>query len=161
MLSPNQFVLIKANIKNGWINQETGKPGDPRVEVTDVLQLQDTLEKLCKKLIIKIDIQQLSQNTIKQLSELFAQNKGEHQIVFEISEIEKVKKQIEIALKTPEENLENEEELTMTENNNEIEVVEENKVINQILMPSRKTKVKISNELLSELEKLQVKFKLN
>lgn len=161
VLSPNQFVLIKANIKNGWINQETGKPGDPRVEVTDVLQLQDTLEKLCKKLIIKIDIQQLSQNTIKQLSELFAQNKGEHQIVFEISEIEKVKKQIEIALKTPEENLENEEELTMTENNNEIEVVEENKVINQILMPSRKTKVKISNELLSELEKLQVKFKLN
>ena len=126
-----------------------------------MLQLQDTLEKLCKKLIIKIDIQQLSQNTIKQLSELFAQNKGEHQIVFEISEIEKVKKQIEIALKTPEENLENEEELTMTENNNEIEVVEENKVINQILMPSRKTKVKISNELLSELEKLQVKFKLN
>ncbi len=161
VLSPNQFVLIKANIKNGWINQETGKPGDPRVEVTDVLQLQDTLEKLCKKLIIKIDIQQLSQNTIKQLSELFAQNKGEHQIVFEISEIEKVKKQVEIMLKNPEENLENEEELTITENNNEIEVVEENKVINQILMPSRKTKVKISNELLSELEKLQVKFKLN
>jgi DNA polymerase-3 subunit alpha len=161
VLSPNQFVLIKANIKNGWINQETGKPGDPRVEVTDVLQLQDTLGKLCKKLIIKIDIQELSQNTIKQLSELFAQNKGEHQIVFEISEIEKVKKQIEIALKTPEENLENDEEITITENNSEIEFIEENKVINQILIPSRKTKVKISNELLSELEKMQVKFKLN
>ena len=80
-------------------------------------------------------------------------------IDLEISEIEKVKKQI--ALKNPEENLENEEELTITENNSEIEVVEENKVINQILMPSRKTKIKISNEFLSELEKMQVKFKLN
>ena len=39
--------------------------------------------------------------------------------------------------------------------------VEETKVITRIVMPSRKLKIKISNELLMELEKMQVNFKLN
>ena len=54
------------------------------------------------------------------------------------------------------------DELNMEESIAEPEtVVEETKVITRISMPSRKLKVKISNELLLELEKLQVNFKLN
>ena len=46
----------------------------------------------------------------------------------------------------------------------EIELVteiEEIKVITKLEMPSRKLKIKISNELLTELEKMQLNFKLN
>ena len=39
--------------------------------------------------------------------------------------------------------------------------IEEIKVITKLEMPSRKLKISISNELLSELEKMQVNFKLN
>ena len=39
--------------------------------------------------------------------------------------------------------------------------IEEIKVITKLEMPSRKLKINISNELLSELEKMQVNFKLN
>jgi DNA polymerase-3 subunit alpha len=39
--------------------------------------------------------------------------------------------------------------------------VEDIQVMTKLSMPSRKLKVKISNELLHELEKLQVNFKLN
>ena len=39
--------------------------------------------------------------------------------------------------------------------------VEENKIVTRLTMPSRKLKIRISNELLTELEKLQINFKLN
>jgi DNA polymerase-3 subunit alpha len=42
-----------------------------------------------------------------------------------------------------------------------VEEVEEIKVVTKLTMPSRKLKIKISNELLVELEKMQINFKLN
>jgi len=39
--------------------------------------------------------------------------------------------------------------------------VEETRVITRLSMPSRKLKVAISSELLQELERMQVNFKLN
>jgi len=39
--------------------------------------------------------------------------------------------------------------------------VEDIQVVTKLSMPSRKLKVKISTELLHELDKLQVNFKLN
>lgn len=161
ILSINQFVLMKVTIKPGWIDQETGKPKEPRIEVTDVLQLQDSLEKLCKKLILKINIQELSQNNINQMAFLFSKNKGEHQVLFEILETQKVKLQIEPTLKNTETAPQDDEELLLEQPNANIDITEEEQIINQILMPSRKVKVKISNELLYELEKMQINFKLN
>ena len=38
---------------------------------------------------------------------------------------------------------------------------EQTKIITRIAMPSRKLRVRISNELLAGLEKMQVNFKLN
>jgi DNA polymerase-3 subunit alpha len=42
-----------------------------------------------------------------------------------------------------------------------VEEVEEIKVVTKLSMPSRKLKIKISSELLVELEKMQINFKLN
>ena len=42
-----------------------------------------------------------------------------------------------------------------------ISEIEETKIITRIAMPSRKLKIKISNELLVELERMQINFKLN
>ena len=43
----------------------------------------------------------------------------------------------------------------------EVNEVEEIKVVTKLTMPSRRLKVKISAELLQELEKMQINFKLN
>ena len=40
-------------------------------------------------------------------------------------------------------------------------VEEEMQVMTKVLLPSRKLKIKISNELLFELEKMKIKFSLN
>ena len=43
----------------------------------------------------------------------------------------------------------------------EVHEVEEVRVVTHLLMPSRKVKVGISTEFLKELERLDVRFKLN
>jgi DNA polymerase-3 subunit alpha len=87
-------------------------------------------------------------------------------------ELEKTKRLVAVA---PVE-LENEEIAFVDENDNsemetleipetnavaKVEEVEEVKVVTKLTMPSRKLKIKISNELLVELEKMQINFKLN
>ena len=82
-------------------------------------------------------------------------------------ELEKIKKQIEITPQIlPLSNEVIDEEVFDEENSQEPEVelvteIEEIKVITKLEMPSRKLKINISKELLSELEKMQVNFKLN
>jgi len=165
-LVQNQFVYFKVLVKDGWVNRETGKKSDPRMQFMEAKMLADVLPTYAKKLIIMLNIKELHQDFVYQLSQIMTQHQGDHSVTFEVLEIEKVKKEIEIQpvinedsdeVITDEIDSEITSEITM----NVTETIEENKVITAISMPSRKTKVKISSEFLNELEKLQVNFKLN
>jgi DNA polymerase-3 subunit alpha len=165
-LVQNQFVYFKVLVKDGWVNRETGKKSDPRIQFMEAKMLADVLPTYAKKLIIILNIKELHQDFVYQLSQIMTQHQGDHSVTFEVLEIEKVKKEIEIQ---PVINEDTEEvmtdeiegEMTTEITMNVTETIEENKVITAISMPSRKTKVKISSEFLNELEKLQVNFKLN
>jgi DNA polymerase-3 subunit alpha len=78
-------------------------------------------------------------------------------------ELEKIKTQVEIAPQVIALD-EVESDIVYEEENPQVELlteIEEIKVVTKLEMPSRKLKINISNELLSELEKMQVNFKLN
>ena len=157
----NQFVYFKVTVKDGWVNRETGKKSEPRLQFLDVKQLQDVLTQFAKKLSIHLDINDLHQNFIQQLNQLFITNKGDNTVTFEIIEQEKVQKLIEIVPKIIAEeeatfDIENPEEIAV-----DIPIEEENQVVTRVSMPSRKLKIKISNELLVALEKMNIKFSLN
>jgi len=157
----NQFVYFKVTVKDGWVNRETGKKSEPRLQFLDVKQLQDVLTQFAKKLSIHLDINDLHQNFIQQLNQLFITNKGDNTVTFEIIEQEKVQKLIEIVPKIIAEeeatfDVENPEEIAV-----DIPIEEENQVVTRVSMPSRKLKIKISNELLVALEKMNIKFSLN
>jgi DNA polymerase-3 subunit alpha len=166
-LTPNSFTFIKLTVKEGWPDKETGKRRDPIIQFIDFKILQDILELFTKKLVIHININDLQSDFIHQLSTVFQQNKGDKSVVFEVLELEKIKKQIEITPQIlPVSNDVIDEEVFDEENSqvSEVELVteiEEIKVITKLEMPSRKLKINISKELLSELEKMQVNFKLN
>jgi DNA polymerase-3 subunit alpha len=103
----------------------------------------------------------LKQNVIEELGTVFKNYKGDNTVTFEVMELEKVKKEVEIkpiAIASDDDlDIENLEDIEI-----EIEApTEEIRVVNQLSLPSRKLKVKISNELLSELSKLNVDFRLN
>lgn len=164
-LLQNQFVFFKINVKEGWVNRETGKKSDPRIQFIDAKMLADVLPSFAKKLIIHIDIKELHSNFVAELNELFTANKGENSVTFEVMELERIKRIVE---DIPASNqIEIEEEISEDSNeemqiNIEIPVEKEEIVVKtKLSMPSRKLKVKISSELLQELEKMQVSFKLN
>jgi DNA polymerase-3 subunit alpha len=105
----------------------------------------------------------LQEQLIARLQQLFKASRGEHSVMFEVMELEKVKRQVEI-LSTVNEPAEDygdaalpEEEISETV----VADVDDVQVVTKLTMPSRKLKVNISNELLYELDKMQLNFKLN
>jgi len=170
-LIQNNFAFIKILIKDGWVNHDTGKKSDPRMQFVEIRQLQDILEAFAKKLILLLNIKDLQAEFIHNLSQLFSANKGDNSVTFEIMELEKIKRLVEVETPTDfeeaddavfvDENAEDGETSLEETKIQEVNEVEEIKVVTKLAMPSRRLKVKISTELLIELEKMQVNFKLN
>jgi DNA polymerase-3 subunit alpha len=158
----NQFIYFKVTIKEGWVNRETGKKSDPRIQFVDVKQLQDVLPQFAKKLSIQLDINGLHKNVIEQLNTIFQSSKGDKTVSFEVVEYDKSPKIAEIISKDIVETDENIDLENLENGDAEIPMIElENLVITKVLLPSRKLKIQISNDLLFELEKMNIKFSLN
>lgn len=169
----NQFVYFKISVKDGWVNRETGKKSEPQISFQDAKLLADVLPTFAKKLSVVLNIEDLQQTLIQNLSAVFQANEGTNQVTFEVMEIEKITTKAESISAKEVLPMENEGDIDIDNLDIETEVEEEEitqqetkeieqfKVVNSLVMPSRKLKVKISNELLNELERLQVNFKLN
>ena len=121
-LMKNNFIYVRTFVREGWINRDTGKKSDPRIQFNSFQLLQDVMETMAKKLSIQLHINDLKEERIKTLKELLHLHKGNHTLHFVVYD--------------------NEEQI-------------------KLQMPSRKQKVKISQELLDELENENVHFKLN
>ena len=185
-LIPNSFTYIKVLVKDGWIDRETGKKSDPRLTFTEFKMLQDVFENFAKKINISLDVKDLNPTFIENLNKVFQENKGDNPVTFDVLELEKIKieKPIQEPIKIESTSIEpvlfesngidndDDDEVVFTEEISEDDepiiaepiietAVEETKVVTRLWMQSRKLKIKISNELLTELERLQVDFKLN
>ena len=161
-LIPNNFTFLRVSVKEGYPDKETGKKGEPRIQYVLVQYLQDVLSNFAKKLIISFDIKELQANTVEQLKAVFNENKGENTVTFEVIETEKIKTQTPVLL--PEVVLESLDEDEVLEVSDEAIITpetEEIKIVHRLSMPSRSLKIKISPELLTQLERMQINFKLN
>lgn len=174
-LANNQFLFFKINVREGWVNRDTGKKSDPRVQFLEVRMLQDVMAALVKKITLHLNIRNLKADMITHMSHLFKLNSGSHPLAFEIVETETVRKQIpaasaEIAMENTSENTpeslsdttdETEEETANPEAEPVPTETEEERLITKIALNSRRVKVNICPELLVELEKMDVGFRLN
>ena len=169
-LLQNQFVYIKINVKDGFTNRDTGKKSEPRIQFLDVKMLIEVLPTFAKKLVLQFAITEINEKLIGYLNQIFIENKGENNVTIEVMELEKINRVVE-ALPTPvKQQIEIDGDAILEDMDDEelenIEIdlpVEKAEIIvkNKLSMPSRKLKVKISNELLQELDKMQLNFKLN
>jgi len=121
-LMVSNFVYVRAFIREGWVNRETGKKGEPRIQFNNFQLLHDVMDTYAKKLSIQFDIKDIKEERIKSIKELLGMHEGSHHLNF---------------------------------------VIYDNKEQIKLQMPSRKQKVRISQELLEELESQQVFYKLN
>lgn len=161
-LVQNTFVFFKVNVKEGWVNRETGRKSDPRLQFIEAKMLADVLPTYAKKIIIQFSINELSEELVNNLYELFINNKGDHQVTFEVLELEKIKRQLQIVSAPVDEPTEDDVATEEMEMNLDIPEEKEEIVIkNMLSMPSRKIKIKITSELLQELENFKINFKIN
>ncbi len=84
----NSFVFIKAFVREGWVNRETGKKGDPRIQYNSFMQLQDVMEHFAKKLTIQLQLDQIQNDRIKALKDMLRSHKGKHPLNFVVYELE-------------------------------------------------------------------------
>ncbi len=83
----NNFVYVKIFVKQGWINKETGKRGEPRLQFNSFELLQDVMEKQSKKLTIQLKINELTPEKIIGLKDIVATHYGEKQLSFVVYEL--------------------------------------------------------------------------
>lgn len=84
----NSFVFIKLFIRDGWINRETGKKEDPRMQFNNFMMLQEVMETFAKKLTIKLNIDELEEQQIHELKDTLVSYKGEHSLHFIVYEMQ-------------------------------------------------------------------------
>ena len=186
-LVPNNFTFMKLMVKDGWTNRETGKKSDPQIQFQQLQYLQDVLPNFAKKINLILDIKDVETDLIQNIKTLFENHRGDNLVTFEVMEVEKIlveKSEENIAEKPAATAIDqqlfakniienDDDDLNYMEtilDDDEIDlppsllpekVSEETKIVTYLPMPSRNLKVKISKELLEELEVLQVNFKLN
>lgn len=84
----NSFVHVKVFVREGWVNRETGKKGDPRLQYNSFMLLQEVMENYAKKLTIKLNIEELQEKRIQDLKSALVSYKGNHPLHFTIYEME-------------------------------------------------------------------------
>ena len=88
-LVPNSFIFIKALVKDGWVNKETQKKGDPRLQFNSMQMLQEVMDSHTKKLTIQLPIGDINDVSIANLKEIISSHKGDKHlelIIYEASE---------------------------------------------------------------------------
>lgn len=155
----NQFIYLRITVKEGWVNKTTGKKSDPKIQFVNMMLLQDVLSTFAKKLNFTLSIFDLDEKKIMELNQLFNIHPGNTPVSFEIIEIEKIKKLVETTLESEITDIET-SDIEGAEPKTITEEIEEFKIVTKLTMDSRKLKVDINPQFLSELEQLQIKFKV-
>ena len=93
-LVPNSFLFVRATIQPGWTNKE-GVKGEPRLKFTEMKLLHDIMDALCKKITIKIPLEEIKENTILNLETILKNNPGKQSLHFTIWD---AKEKIEVSL---------------------------------------------------------------
>lgn len=82
----NSFVHVRIFVKEGWVNRDTGKKGDPRTQFNGFMQLQDCMDQYSKKLTINLDLQDVSTERIDDIKETLNDYRGDHNLFFYVFE---------------------------------------------------------------------------
>ncbi len=91
-LVPNSFIYGRVWVREGWIDRDTGKKGEPRLQYNSFQLLHDVLQSHSKKLTLQISLEEIKTNRIDSLKDLFETHKGEKPLLFLVyEEAERIK----------------------------------------------------------------------
>ena len=76
------FLYVKFKVVEGFLNRETNQRGEPRIQFMQVMQLQDVMESLAKKLTLHVNIKDITPKFITDYRDLLQKHKGNQPIYF-------------------------------------------------------------------------------
>ena len=159
----NTFVYFKVYVKEGWVKKDTNERSEPRMQFVELKLLNEVIPTFAKKLIIQMDVRQLKEMQVEKIRFIMDQNPGTKAVVFEVFELEEVQNRLQTeAVQKLVADIETEDAMEGEQEMPEIEVPEvQYQKKNLIEMPSKNMRIEISSDLLEELERMQVSFRLN
>jgi len=83
-LMHNNFVFVRALIREGWTNRDTGAKGEPRLQFNSFQLLHDIMESYAKKLSIQLNIKEISEEKVQSIKALLQMHSGNHNLKFVI-----------------------------------------------------------------------------
>ena len=84
LLEENKILRIRISIREGWVNRETGRVGDPRIQFLNMELLDGIIDSSSKKITLKIDSSTLNLDEVKKLKKIFSKHKGSNPVYFDI-----------------------------------------------------------------------------
>ena len=163
----NTFVYFKVYVKEGWIKKDTNERAEPRLQFVELKLLNEVIPTFAKKLIIQIDVRKLKEMQVDKIRMVMDKNPGTKSVVFEVFELEEVQNRLQTQvvhklLEDTTEDIQDDVLEEIEEKTPEIEVPDVQYVKKNLLeMPSKNMRIEISSDLLEELERMQVSFRLN
>ena len=75
---------MRIAVKEGWVNRETGRVGDPRIQFLNMELLDGIIDSSSKKITFKIDSSNFNENELKKLKNTLSKHKGSKPVYFDI-----------------------------------------------------------------------------
>ena len=84
LLLENKILRLRISIREGWVNRETGRVGDPRIQFLNMELLDGIIDSSSKKITLKIDSTSLNLDEVKKLKKTLSKHKGSKPVYFDI-----------------------------------------------------------------------------
>ncbi|WP_010182838.1 DNA polymerase III subunit alpha [Aquimarina agarilytica] len=85
-LVQNTFVYVKTFVKEGWIQKDTGKRGEPRIQFNSFMLLHDVIEQFSRKLTLQLSVNDLNDTFIDQMHETILKHSGSKSLSIQVFE---------------------------------------------------------------------------
>lgn len=85
-LIPNNFVYTKIGIQQGYIDRNTGRQREPRINFKQMQQLHDVMDEYAKKIVVRFKIDDIEEDAVQGLKKAVQEHPGDQRILFEIKD---------------------------------------------------------------------------
>ena len=88
LLDENKILRLRLSVREGWVNKETGRVGEPRIQFLNIELLDGIITSSSKKITLKIDSSLIKEDDILKLGNILKKFKGSKPLYFDIHDID-------------------------------------------------------------------------
>ena len=84
LLEENKILRLRLTVREGWVNKDTGRVGEPRIQFLNVELMDGIIDSNSKKITLRVDSSAIVNDDIKKLKSTLSKFKGSSPVYFDI-----------------------------------------------------------------------------